>query len=342
VRNALWVVVITVPVMEDVFTFERLLEICADKSKLEDFLKEFNLLHTFDGRCQRCGVGVLYMRSDKSLCDGKNWRCSNKKCTLKYSIRRDSFFEGSKLSIITILKIVYFWSHGYPLEIVVHESGISAKTIVDFYNLCREVCGVVLKERSQKIGGPGKTVEIDESKFGKRYNKGKRIEGVWVFGGIERDTTPVKCFSETVEDRSAATLIPVIKKWIEPGTTILSDCWKKYSSLEAEGYIHETINHSIEFVRGNGIHTNNIRSRWCALKKSLPQHGTNKKLFKSHFSEYCIRQQYLSGDKDKFLEILKLISTVYHPKNEELLPSSPDDATSFMKLEMDAETCLQV
>ena len=96
---------------------------------------------------------------------------------------------------------------------------------------------------------------MDESKFGKRkYNRGKRVEGVWVFGGIERDSNPPKCFFETVEDRYAATLIPIIKRWILPGTTISSDCWKAYSSLQQEGHIHATINHSIQFVSETGTH----------------------------------------------------------------------------------------
>ncbi|KAI9103766.1 hypothetical protein DFS34DRAFT_590183 [Phlyctochytrium arcticum] len=39
----------------------------------------------------------------------------------------------------------------------------------------------------RRIGGPGTIVGIDESKFGKRkYNKGRRVEGQWVFGGIQR------------------------------------------------------------------------------------------------------------------------------------------------------------
>ena len=50
------------------------------------------------------------------------------------------------------------------------------------------MCSEILENDCEKIGGPGKTVEIDESKFGKRkYHRGKRVEGVWVFGGIERE-----------------------------------------------------------------------------------------------------------------------------------------------------------
>lgn len=40
-----------------------------------------------------------------------------------------------------------------------------------------------------RIGGIGKIVEIDESKFRERkYNRGHKVEGQWVFGGYERVT----------------------------------------------------------------------------------------------------------------------------------------------------------
>jgi hypothetical protein len=39
------------------------------------------------------------------------------------------------------------------------------------------------------MGGEGKVVEIDESKFRKRkYHRGHYVKGQWVFGGIERGT----------------------------------------------------------------------------------------------------------------------------------------------------------
>jgi len=44
-----------------------------------------------------------------------------------------------------------------------------------------------------------------------------RVESVWVFGGTECDSVPPKCFLVTVPDRSAATLIPIIKRFILPG-----------------------------------------------------------------------------------------------------------------------------
>ena len=83
------------------------------------------------------------------------------------------------MSVEQITKIIYFWTYKYSQEIVVHESGLNCRTVVDFYNFCREVCSVILADYSEPIGGPGKVVEIDESKFGKRkYNRGKRVDGV--------------------------------------------------------------------------------------------------------------------------------------------------------------------
>ena len=84
-------------------------------------------------------------------------------------------------------------------------------------------------------------------------------------------------FFQIVDDRSAETLIPIMRKFIKKGSIIHSDCWKSYSCLEAEGYSHFTVNHSKEFVdTETGAHTQTIESTWHALKSSLPKSGTQK------------------------------------------------------------------
>ena len=252
------------------------------------------------------------------------------------SFRKFSFFSSSKLSLSTITEIIYYWTYKLQQDFVIHETGLSNHTVVDFYNFLREVCSVILQEQSEAIGGPGKIAEIDESKFGKRkYNRGKRVDGVWVFGGIERDSTPPKPFFVPVSDRSAATLIPIIKRWILPGTTILSDCWKAYSSLEKEGFIHDTVNHNLHFITESGTHTNNIESCWNSLKKSLPKYGTAKQLYHSYFVEYCLCKKFINTSNDKFLEVLCLIGLVYNPQrgnetkihDHEVVPACTDTST---------------
>mgnify|MGYP001798558440 CR=1 FL=1 len=75
-------------------------------------------------------------------------------------------------------------------------------------------------ENSEKIRGEGKTVQIDESKFGKqKYHHGHRVEGQWVFGGIESESS--KSFMVAVDKRDEKTLLPIIQQWRKPGPIII-------------------------------------------------------------------------------------------------------------------------
>ena len=94
-------------------------------------------------------------------------------------------------------------------------------------------------------------------------------KGWMVYGPLEVLKDKARCvFFQTVEDRSAQPLIPIILKYIKPGAVIISDCWKAYSSLKDEGYRYLAVNHSIEFKnKENGACTNLIESTWNAVKK---------------------------------------------------------------------------
>ena len=65
-------------------------------------------------------------------------------------------------------------------------------------------------------------MEIDESKIGKRkYHRGHFVEGQWVFGGCEKNNSK-KAFCVPVACRTKAVLLPLIQRWILPGSIILS------------------------------------------------------------------------------------------------------------------------
>ena len=52
----------------------------------------------------------------------------------------------------------------------------------------RTSCSNKVLNAGIKLGGLGKTVEIDELKFGakRKYKRGRFSEGPWVFGVVER------------------------------------------------------------------------------------------------------------------------------------------------------------
>ena len=116
------------------------------------------------------------------------------------------------------LKLTYWWCQDLDQAQIKHELGLAESTGVDWDSFCRDVCEITLLENSERLGGEGKTVQIDESKFGKRkYHSGRPM----VFGGIKQDSR--KCFLVAVEKRDEGTLLPIIQKWIAPGTIIVSE-----------------------------------------------------------------------------------------------------------------------
>jgi hypothetical protein len=71
----------------------------------------------------------------------------------------------------------------------------NCKTVVKWYNKCRDVCGKWIWANKPKLGGYGNIVEMDESHFAgvPKYGKGRRIGedpwkqwNKWVFGLTQR------------------------------------------------------------------------------------------------------------------------------------------------------------
>lgn len=163
----------------------------------------------------------------------------------------------------------------------------------------------------QKIGGKGKIVEIDESLFFKpKYNVGRRLGVGWIFGGIERGNN-AKLFMVLVPDRTSATLIPLIKNYIEEGTTIISDCWRAYFPIGSEGYNHLTVNHNINFVdpEYQSVHTQNIECtwRWAKRKFKTTTKNINKRI--SRLGEFMYRR--IHGNEAIMEHILRDIKLYY-------------------------------
>ena len=91
-----------------------------------------------------------------------------------------------------------------------------------------------------------------------------------------RKGLPKKTLFFIVESRDAATLTHIIKKFVEPGSTIYTDEWAGYCNLSSEGFDHKTICHQRRFSRFEWdenavtrITTNHIERMWVELRKTL-------------------------------------------------------------------------
>ena len=89
------------------------------------------------------------------------------------------------------------------------------------------------------------TVEVDEAFYG-GVKTGKRGRGAagkeLIFVAVEdSDGKPGRVRLIHIENASRKSLFAAIEQAIEPGSTIKSDCWKSYKTIDKKGYKHQTI-----------------------------------------------------------------------------------------------------
>jgi hypothetical protein len=102
----------------------------------------------------------------------------------------------------------------------------------------------------------------------------------------------------------------VIDACIEPGTTVISDCWGAYRDLDAEGYTHRTVNHTIGFFDElTGAHTNTTESTWRHVKAFLSPY--NRKWDYTHYlAHYLFAERCRAEKVDQFTKFLHLVATI--------------------------------
>jgi hypothetical protein len=140
----------------------------------------------------------------------------------------------------------------------------------------------------QKIGGPGMIVEIDEMHIATRkYNVGEVLRGQqdWIFGGYCRQQR--QSFKVRVPRRGRIDLIPLLKRFVLPGSIICSDGWLAYVGLDHEpGYNwthyivihqHQFVNHQIipgavQVMHPQKVHTQHIERHWRDLREIVRCH----------------------------------------------------------------------
>ena len=192
-------------------------------------------------------------------------------------------------------------SRGLSQQQIMKELEIrSGHTVVDWKQLCHDVCVSYFLTHPECIGGEGQVGEIGESLFARRkYNRGRLIREEWVFGGY--DPLTKKGFQVPLARRDAATLLPSIQQWVQPGTTGHSDMWQAYNQPTAIGYQHGTVKHKLHFVGPTtAVTTNRVEAMLQRAKnKFKAQHApTNRDMTPDYLAEFMWNQRF--GDSPFF------------------------------------------
>ena len=139
-------------------------------------------------------------------------------------------------------------------------------------------------------------VEIDETLFGRKckFNCGDpRGQRIWILGIVHRSTHRLILYP--LDARDEATLIPLIARHVEKGSSIYTDGWHAYQSLNDRGNDHYMVEHKYTFVQQyrnvqtgelKTMHINTIEGAWKFAREHFCRiNGTSIENFEGHFSK---------------------------------------------------------
>ena len=250
-------------------------------------------------RCDKCGDASRFQARRRAV-DRFVWYCNRCKCTK--TVRSASVFERSRLALSKILLFMYAWSANFLQRQAASEATISyGRCSVGWAKRFRSMCTRHFDSNPIKVGGQGKLVEVDETCFTKRkYNRGRpvRRRQTWVFGGMERDGH--RRFATVVADRKASTLAGEIRRYVRPGTHIISDGLPAYANIVNMPdcfYGHSVVIHKQGFLNptNTSVHTQNIESLWSSLKRKHKFMCGSTGSLQTYIDEFLWRKESYDG-----------------------------------------------
>jgi transposase-like protein len=258
--------------------------------------------------CQHCGNNTASFLSTRKI-----WKC--KACKKQFSVKMGTIFAESPIGLdkwLTAMWLIANAKNGISSYEIHRAIGVTQKTA---WFMLHRIRLAMQNGSIEKLSG---NVEVDETFIGgkaKNMHKHKReaiIQGrgsvgkTAVMGLLERKG---RVLAKVIERTDRETLHNEVKNNVESGSNLFTDEWRSYRGLD-EQYVHEVINHGVEYVRGH-IHTNGIENFWSLLKRTIK--GTYVSVEPFHLGRYLDEQMFRFNerkgkDKDRFLGVLKAVS----------------------------------
>jgi transposase-like protein len=235
-------------------------------------------------KCFKCLKEATYYRVKKR----RSYECEH--CGYQVYPTADTPFEATRTPLRDWFYVMYLFCasrNGVAAKEVQRQLGVTYKTAWRMCNLIRKYMGYV--DGDAPLGGPGKTVETDETFIGGKEHHGQGVHHkVAVLGMVERGGNVL---TRPIRVRSREEVLPRVAQFVKPGSKVYTDDWPGYWTLnEHYGYEHESVNHSEkEYVRGDA-HTNTIEGFWSNVKRGIK--GTYVSVSRKHLQSYLREFEY--------------------------------------------------
>jgi transposase-like protein len=272
--------------------------------------------------CPKCGSKAARQHFLKTQ---KRFQCRD--CGKQYSVKVGTIFEDSAIRLdkwLTAIWLLANCKNGISSYELAKDIGITQKSAWFVLHRIREA----MRSRSiRKMGNTGGPVEVDETFVGgkpknmhadRRAKMNTAMRG-WgdhktiVMGMLDRDTREVR--TKVIPNVKREVLQAEILKGVQGGGTVYTDRATGYEGLRAQAFLHETVNHLDEYVRGE-VHTQGIENLWSLLKRTLS--GTYVAVEPFHLDAYADEQCFRFNnratrenpldDQDRFLALLSQVS----------------------------------
>ena len=249
-------------------------------------------------RCPYCDATKLTW-----LAKAKVYQCYGDHLRKKFSLKVGTIFEDSPIGLEKWLPAMWLLTNckngisSYEL----HRSlGVTQKTA--WFMLHRIRTAMESKSLAKMGGNEGGPVEIDETYIGGKVNnkhlakrrhpffaKPKSVieDKTCVMGMVERKTRQVR--AKVIPHARRDVLQSEILDQISKGSVIFTDAHKGYVGLKEQEFIHATVSHISEYVRGE-VHTQGIENFWSLLKRGL--NGTYVAVEPFHLNAYVAEQVF--------------------------------------------------
>lgn len=276
-------------------TLQEAIAYFADPERCFEFAKS---LRWPDGNvvCPRCSAAKNSFIKTRRL-----WFCYA--CKKQFTIKVKTIMEDSAIGLdkwMTAFWMLANCKNGISSHELARSIGVTQTTAWFMLQRIREV----MKGRKfgrGKMGGPGSTMETDETFVGGRLQnmhrnkrtkymidtRGPNFNKTAVQGILDRDLRQVR--ATVVPNVARETLQNEILKNVKHGSTVYTDSAVAYESGLQQRFVHDVVNKTKEYVRGQ-VHVNGMENFWSLLKRSLK--GTYVAVEPFHLSRYVDEQVF--------------------------------------------------
>jgi transposase-like protein len=258
----------------------------------EKCIKHYEQIRFPDGIfCIRCDSARVFQFQGKGKTDKVRYLYECVDCRYQFSVTTGTIFHDSHLPLTKWFLAIYMIcsaKKGISAKQLQRELDTSYKTA---WYMAHRIRLAMSQDDSfcEQFSG---VCEVDETYVGGK-GKGRRGRGsetkIPVVGIKEKTSGKIRL--KSVHNVKAATLAEFIRLHAEAGSEIHTDQWNGYNWLGYSEFVHKRVNHSLEYVTDDGIHTNGIENVWSLFKRGVVgvYHKVSAKYLDLYLDEFSFR-----------------------------------------------------